>query len=100
MSVQLDSHIGRSPRQTWFSSGRLRPVVPFESAAEVLEGFGASPEILGVYIASIDGTERRLEHAKKFGCYKIVVDVSDVFSGNGYWDTGDLLRIFTVLCIG
>ncbi|KAF0308426.1 Spermatogenesis-defective protein 39 [Amphibalanus amphitrite] len=60
--------------KAWFSSGKLRPVVPFEAAAEVLESFGATLETLSLYIASIDGTEKRLEHAKKFGCYKIVVD--------------------------
>ena len=50
--------------------------MPFEAAAEVLEGFGAPPDVLSLYIAAIDGTEKRLEQAKKYGCYKIVVDVS------------------------
>ncbi|XP_037083712.1 spermatogenesis-defective protein 39 homolog [Pollicipes pollicipes] len=60
--------------KVWFSSGKLRPVVPFENAVEVLESFGAPAEVLSLYISSIDGSEKRIALAKKYGCFKIVVD--------------------------
>lgn len=58
----------------WFGSTKKVSVIGFDKVCEILHRTSAPEEILSKYLRMIDGSERRLNIARKYKCHEVVVE--------------------------
>ncbi|XP_048732192.1 spermatogenesis-defective protein 39 homolog isoform X2 [Ostrea edulis] len=58
----------------WFGNTKNVSVIGFDKVCEILHRTSAPDEILSKYLRLIDGSERRLNLAKKYKCHDVVVE--------------------------
>nr|XP_022329089.1 spermatogenesis-defective protein 39 homolog isoform X1 [Crassostrea virginica] len=58
----------------WFGSTKNVSVIGFDKVCEILHRTSAPNDVLSKYMRMIDGSERRLNLARKYKCHEVVVE--------------------------